>query len=149
MAQLSSHTFMFFEIFHSSQHVVWETNTKTNPVGVQGLLYICSALWSIFIPMLQLREISCLLITNSYHWCCYTICYPVLTELGVVLILFHPSFCPGMYTEMKIVTTQIPAASALDSSVTTTPVQTLAAADGAVHLSTVSCFLENRQKLSC
>ncbi len=63
-----------------------------------------------------------------------------------VSVLFDPSFCSGIHSEMNIVATQMPAASALDLTITTTPIQTLAAAGGAVHLSTVQCHLENRKK---
>lgn len=96
--------------------------------------------------MLQLRGISCLLIS-----------FPVLSLMllqllfyqrffcDLVLILFDPSFClGGICTEMKIVGT---AASTLDLTTPTPPIQTLAAAGAAVHLSAVRCHPENIKKL--
>lgn len=96
--------------------------------------------------MLQLRGISCLLISFP-SLIPDVVTAPVLPAFfcDLVLILFDPSFClGGICTEMKIVGT---AASTLDLTTPTPPIQTLAAAGAAVHLSAVRCHPENIKKL--
>lgn len=62
-----------------------------------------------------------------------------------------PSFAQAFHLHRHIrkVATQMPAPSVLDLTITTTPIQTLAAANGTAHLSTVHCHREKIQEASC